>query len=124
MTRLSLLTQSVRDLGLVPVLRNGWYRILLKSGIYRTVMPHRPLRNEVVRGEFRPLPLPDMDQLINCLSADSARIFDEKELIFRGEYHPFGSKNSLPLKYEPRDPYTDERHHRSQQHSSQQSVPS
>ena len=101
MTRLSLLTQSVRDLGLVPVLRNGWYRILLKSGIYRTVMPHRPLRNEVVRGEFRPLPLPDMDQLINYLSADSARIFDEKELVLRGEYHPFGSKNSLPLDLNP-----------------------
>ena len=101
MTRFSLITQSIRDLGLLPVLRNGCYQVLLKSGIYRTIMPHRPLRQETVRGEFRPLPLPDMEQLGPYLSADSARIFEEKELISRGEYHPFGSKKNLPLDLNP-----------------------
>ena len=101
MKRLALIRQSIRDLGLLPVLRNGCYQVMLKSGIYRTIMPHRPLRNETSYGEFHPLPLPDEEQLKTCLSADTVRIFEEKELIFRGEFHPFGSKKTAPLDLNP-----------------------
>ena len=101
MTRFALISQSVRDLGLVPVMRNGLYRLMLKSGIYRTIMPHRPLRDEVLHGEFHPLPLPDFDKLKPWLAADSARIFSEKELVCRGEFHPFGGKETAPIGLNP-----------------------
>ncbi len=93
--------QCVRELGLTPVLQNGCYRVLLKSGIYRSLMPHRPLRGETVRGDFQPLPLPDEEKLKPLLSADSSRVLDEKETVSKGSYYPFGGKNTSPLDLNP-----------------------
>ncbi|MBQ6343948.1 MAG: alginate lyase family protein [Anaerolineaceae bacterium] len=101
MTRFALVSQSIRDLGLLPVMRNSFYRLLLKSGIYRTIMPHRPLRDEVLHGEFHPLPLPDIEKLKTYLAADSSRIFTEKELVCGGEFHPFGGKETAPIGLNP-----------------------
>lgn len=101
MADLKMLWQSVRELGFVPVFRNGCYQFLLKSGLYRTIMPHRPVSSETNTGEFRPLPLPDLDLLRTFLTADSARVFDEKELVTQGSYHPFGSKETAPLDLNP-----------------------
>ncbi len=95
------LMQCIRELGLIPVMQNGCYQLLLKSGIYRTVMPHRPLRDEKLHGNFEPLPLPDEDRLKPFLSADSLRIFDDKEMIGRGSYQPFGGKDLSPLDLNP-----------------------
>ena len=95
------LFQCIRELGFVPVLQNGCYQILLKSGIYRTVMPHRPLREETNHGSFQPLPLPEESRLRPYLSADSLRIFDDKETISKGTYHPFGGKDTAPLDLNP-----------------------
>ena len=101
MSRFSYLAQSIRDYGLIPVVRNGWYQILLKSGIYRTLMPHRPWKNETLHGEFKPLPLPPEELLRPYLAGDSLYIFDEKNLISKGEYHPFGGKSVFPLDLNP-----------------------
>ena len=88
----SLITRSIQELGPVPVLRNGWYQFLLKSGIYRTIMPFHPLRDEVLHGDFQPLPMPEETALKPYLSSDSMRIFEQKEAISKGSYFPFGSK--------------------------------
>ena len=101
MMRFALIRQSIRDLGLLPVMRNGWYQMLLRSGMYRMTMPHRPLRKETLHGDFHPLPLPDMDELRSYLTSDAQRIFDEKELIAGGEFHPFGSTKNVPLDLNP-----------------------
>ena len=101
MTGFTKVVKSVKELGLVPVVRNGCYQALLKSGIYRAVMPHRPLRQENLHGDFTPLPLPDKDRLRSFLSSDSLRIFDEKEEIIKGVYHPFGQKETGPLDLNP-----------------------
>lgn len=101
MSGFALVTQSVRDLGLLPVVQNGIYRILLRSGIYRTIMPHRPLRNEVLHGEFHPLPMPDEEKLRAFLTSDSKRVFEEKDLISNGRFHPFGRKQTAELGLNP-----------------------
>ena len=101
MTDLSLVSQSIRDLGFLPVLQNGSYQLLLRSGLYRTIMPHRPVHGETQHGEFKPLPLQNLDQLRPYLSADTARVYSEKELICNGEFHPFCGKTTAPLDLNP-----------------------
>ena len=68
------LMQCIHELGFVPVIQNGCYQTLLKSGIFRSLMPHRPLRNETNHGDFDPLPLPEEERLKPFLTADSVRI--------------------------------------------------
>ena len=97
----SLILRSIQELGPVPVLQNGWYQFLLKSGIYRTIMPFHPLRDEVLHGDFEPLPMPDEAKLKPFLSADSKRIFEQKEAVSKGTYYPFGSKTASPLELNP-----------------------
>lgn len=101
MTALSFVLQSVRDLGLKPVAQNACYQILLKSGIYRTLMPHRPLKNEVMHGDFTPLPMPEESLLKPFLTADSLHIFDEKDILSKGEYRPFWGQKTFPLNLNP-----------------------
>lgn len=101
MTGVSFVLQSIRDLGLRPVVQNACYQILLKSGIYRSVMPHRPLKNEVLHGDFTPLPLPEESILKPYLAADSLHIFDEKDILSKGEYRPFWGKKTYPLNMNP-----------------------
>ena len=101
MTNLSMVIRTIRDFGLIPVVRNGCYRIMLKSGIYRTLMPYKPLQKEMLHGGFVPLPLPDMEALKPLLAADSRRIFEEKETVCRGEFYPFGQKKTVPLDLNP-----------------------
>ena len=101
MTGYDRILQCIRELGLIPVLQNGCYQLLLKSGIYRTLMPHRPLRDEFLYGNFEPLPLPDEERLKPFLSADSLRVFDDKEAVSKGNYHPFGEKTVSPLDLNP-----------------------
>ena len=101
MSRFSLVAQTIRELGIVPVLQNGCYRLCMKSGIYRAITPHRPLHLEVMHGEFKPLPLPDEEQLHPFLTADSAHILQEKDTLSSGDFHPFGSSKSFPLDLNP-----------------------
>ena len=101
MNQLSLAAQSVRDLGFMPVLRNGCYRFLMKSGIYRAIMPHRPLRSEILTGDFKPLPTPDEEKLRPFLTSDTERVLKDKDTISSGEYYPFGSTKSFPLDLNP-----------------------
>ena len=101
MPALSVLAKSVRELGLRPVLMNGVYQLLLKSGAYRSAMPHQPLRKEILHGDFQPLPLPDEARLKPFLTADSRRIFDDKEAVSKGVFFPFGGKNAAALDLNP-----------------------
>ena len=101
MSGVSLVLQSIREYGLMPVLRNGSYQMLLKSGIYRSMMPHRPVKNEVLHGDFTPLPLPEESMLRSFLAGDSLRIFDEKEALCKGEFHPFYGQKRVPLDLNP-----------------------
>ena len=101
MSKISLILQSVRDYGLAPVVRNGWYQFMLKSGIYRSIMPHRPLKAETQHGEFKPLPMPEVSLLRSFLAADSLRIFDEKEAVCKGEFRPFYGQKRFPLDLNP-----------------------
>ncbi len=98
---ISLAVKCVRELGLNPVLRNGWYRFLLKSGICRSMMPHRPLSSELLHGDFVPLPLPEEERLKPFLMSDSLRVFEDKETVSKGMYYPFGGKTAVPLDLNP-----------------------
>ena len=40
MSRFSYLAQSIHDYGLIPVVRNGWYQILLENGKTGWVHPN------------------------------------------------------------------------------------
>ncbi len=101
MASASKLGKSIKELGLRPVLQNGCYQMLLKSGLLRSMMPHRPLRNEILHGDFQPLPLPDESLLRPFLTADSRRVFDDKETICKGIFFPFGGKNAVSLDLNP-----------------------
>ena len=93
--------QIIRELGLLPVLQNGCYQAMLKSGLYRSLMPHRPLHTETRHGDFCPLPLPDENSLKPYLQADARHVFEEKEAVSRGQFHAFGSKNLVSLDLNP-----------------------
>lgn len=95
------LVQCIRELGFPSVFRNGVYQALLKSGTYRMILPHKPLRTEVLHGDFTPLPMPEEQLLRPFLTADSLRVFDDKEAVCKGNYYPFGGKKAAPLDLNP-----------------------
>lgn len=101
MKRVSPALRSVLELGPLPVARDAVYRGLLKSGIYRTVMPYYPCRLEKDHGEFHPLPIPAQDEIRPYLSADSDSVFAEAGEIRMGTYHPFGGKKAVALELNP-----------------------
>ncbi len=99
--KMEMVFQSIRELGFIPVLQNGCYQVMLKSGIYRSLMPHRPLNAETRHGEFCPLPLPDENSLKPYLTADARHVFEDKEAVSKGKFHAFGSQNLVSLDLNP-----------------------